>query len=178
MPFTPFHFGPGLLAKSLALRRMSFTGFVASQITVDAETLMNDLRHHFPAHGPFHSLLGGTAVGVTTGALAWLVAKSLQPAIAKYRPLSPGPLRDAFDGDLTLDGMLLGGAIGGASHSVIDGAMHFDVYPFWPFSKAQPWFGYISGGGVMIFCVVCAILAVAVLWARLAAKNTAESEPT
>ncbi|HEX4824574.1 MAG TPA: hypothetical protein VFV19_09680 [Candidatus Polarisedimenticolaceae bacterium] len=177
MPITPFHFGPGLLGKSLAIRRLSFTGFVASQIVIDAETATNILRHHWPAHGPFHSLLGGTAVGVATAALTWLAIKPLRKSIEKFRPSSPA-LKDAVDSDLTLDAMLLGGAFGGASHSIIDGAMHFDVHPFWPFSKAQPWFGYISGGSVMIVCVICAILGLMILWANLGTKRTTETEPT
>lgn len=37
MPFTPFHFGLGALAKAVAPTRISFAGFALSQVVMDLE---------------------------------------------------------------------------------------------------------------------------------------------
>jgi hypothetical protein len=38
MPFTPFHFGPGALLKSIFPRSVSLSAFVASQVLIDSST--------------------------------------------------------------------------------------------------------------------------------------------
>jgi hypothetical protein len=39
VPFTPFHFGPGLLLEGAAPRHVSLIAFVISQVAVDLEPL-------------------------------------------------------------------------------------------------------------------------------------------
>ncbi len=48
MPFTPFHFGPGLFAKSLLPRHFSWLAFVASQVLIDCETLFYLVQRAWP----------------------------------------------------------------------------------------------------------------------------------
>lgn len=57
MPFTPFHFGPGAFAKSVAPRWFSFRAFVLSQIVIDCETAWNIYCGHERLHTFFHSYL-------------------------------------------------------------------------------------------------------------------------
>jgi hypothetical protein len=114
-----------------------------------------------------HSLLGGSAVGIGTGALCWIAAKPWLPKIARLKEGRTSAQRQAIEGELSFAGLIAGGFIGGASHSIIDGAMHADVYPLWPFSKAQPWLGYINGEAVMAICVAAGIAACVILWSRL-----------
>jgi hypothetical protein len=66
MPLTSYHFGPGLLLKSVLPRRFSFAAFAATEVAVDVETLVNLIRHHWPVHDRLHSLPGSLAVGLAT----------------------------------------------------------------------------------------------------------------
>ena len=59
MPFTPLHFGPGLLLKAAAPRHVSFTAFVASQVLIDLESLYNILRGAWPVHRELHTFAFG-----------------------------------------------------------------------------------------------------------------------
>src|SRR5215471_21806895 len=68
MPFTPFHFGPGLAAKAALPSRVSFTAFVATQVIIDFETLYHLVRVQWPVHRQLHSLVGGSAVGLAVAA--------------------------------------------------------------------------------------------------------------
>ncbi len=67
MPFTPFHFGPGLLAKSVLPRHYSWTAFVVSQVVIDCETLYYLVQRAYPVHRTLHTFLGGTLAGLATG---------------------------------------------------------------------------------------------------------------
>jgi len=48
MPFTPYHFGPGLFVKGLAARWFSWIAFVAVQVVIDCETLYYLERPEYP----------------------------------------------------------------------------------------------------------------------------------
>jgi hypothetical protein len=67
MPFTPFHFGPGALAKVLLPRHFSLVAFLATQVVIDCETLYYMVRREFPLHRVAHSYVGATAVGIAMG---------------------------------------------------------------------------------------------------------------
>jgi hypothetical protein len=127
VPFTPFHFGPGLLCKSLAPRRVSFTSFCATQVAVDLEPLYFILRGESEhAHRAVHTVLGGGLVGLAVGLAVWRVARP--------RAENLGPVARI---EVARDPALLGGLIGGTSHAVLDGLMHLDMHPLRPFSEAQ-----------------------------------------
>lgn len=59
MPFTPFHFGPGILLGLLLLRYLDFPTFVAANVMIDwrAALVFLDLMDG-PLHGWVHTYLG------------------------------------------------------------------------------------------------------------------------
>ena len=132
MPFTPFHFGPGLLAKSLAPGRFSWSAFAAAQVLIDCETLYYILRREYPLHRELHTFVGATSAG--------LAAAVLLPGL---RLLAPGPVTrlKEFDpflkSEVSTTGILAGGLIGGASHPFLDGLMHGDIRPFSPWTPIE-----------------------------------------
>ena len=67
MPFTPFHFGPGLFGKGIVPRRFSWMAFIVSQVIIDCETLYYLLQRTYPIHRFFHTFVGATLVGLLTG---------------------------------------------------------------------------------------------------------------
>ena len=152
LPFTPFHFGPGLLAKGASPRHVSFTAFVASQVAVDCEPLYHYLRNEYPLHGAFHTVLGGGLVGLATGAAVWAVGLPLADRL-------PALLRR----DITRGAALTGGLIGGVSHALIDGLVHRDMRPLWPVAGTTWVLPPLGIAAVPLACVMAGVLG-ASLW--------------
>jgi membrane-bound metal-dependent hydrolase YbcI (DUF457 family) len=138
VPVTPFHFGAGLLAKGIIPRQLSFLAFVVSQVLIDCETGYYLLvKREWPFHRWAHTLLVGSAVGLAAGFTTWIGARLVLRLFAgRWRVPD---LREA-----AIQPAILGGVVGGVSHSLLDAVMHDDVYPLLPFSKANPLLGLIS----------------------------------
>ena len=62
MPVTPFHMGPGLLAKALLGRHLSLMVFGFSQVAIDLEPLVHIVRGDAVLHGFAHTYVGATLV--------------------------------------------------------------------------------------------------------------------
>lgn len=143
MPFTPYHFGPGLLLKGAAPRRVSLAAFAATQVAVDLEPLYFMVRGEFPVHRVLHTVWGGGAVGLAVGFALWAIARS-----------RAGDLPPAVRAEVERSPAVLGGLIGGASHAVFDGLMHRDVRALRPWMEAQ-W--VLEPGGIAALHVACVI---------------------
>jgi membrane-bound metal-dependent hydrolase YbcI (DUF457 family) len=155
VPVTPFHFGPGTLAKGLLPRRVSLTAFIVSQIAIDVESGYHLFRGEWPVHREVHSLLVAALVGVLSGAFVWSMGRVL--------PNSGTP---RLRGELAALPAYVGGLLGGLSHVFLDGIMHPDLHPFWPFSTANPFLGLVSLGTLHLFCIVCGAVGVLLLGFR------------
>lgn len=171
MPFTPFHLGPGLFAKSAAPRHFSWAAFGAAQVVIDLETLYF-LRHRtYPVHRFLHTLPGAFAAGLFTAAALLLAREALGKSLrgkfgrTDYRLASEG----------STWGILAGALLGGLSHPLLDGLMHADVRPFAPFSQANPLLGLVSLGGLHVTCFFLAVVGAVVLWTRTAAAGGGSS---
>ncbi len=164
MPFTPFHFGPALLVKAIASRSFSFGTFVAVQVVIDLETLYHLIRRDWPVHRELHSLVGGAAVGVALGVAVWLAGSMFVRRL---------PLWPAVRAEVSFMGTLVGGLVGGISHSILDGMMHRDVRPYWPFSEAPGWSGMVSVGALHLACVLSGVLGCGILWLTLKRQRAA-----
>jgi hypothetical protein len=157
MPFTPFHFGPGLLAKAVAPRYVSFTAFVASQVVIDLETLYHLVRHEWPVHRVMHTVLGGTAGGLESGlAVAAMGPLLLRSASARLGSLTEAQ-RSKILSEVSLGGALAGGVIGGVSHSMLDSIVHSEVRPFWPLADGTL-FGIVGTGSLHVGCIVAGVV--------------------
>lgn len=143
VPITPFHFGPGLLLKAVAPRRVSFTAFAAANVAIDVESVVNLLAGRMPVHALLHTVPAAFAVGLAAGLGVAGIGR-----LMRRRPASEVGLRSA----------LLGGALGGLSHPLLDGVMHHDIRPFLPFSAENPLLGTLDLGLLHILCVAAAVL--------------------
>ncbi len=139
MPLTPFHFGPGILIKPLA-KKFSLTAFIVSQIIIDLEPLWNILRKAPRLHGLFHTFLGA----LIPAFLTVMVVRN----ILKRVPVSV---------------LLFSALIGVWSHVILDGIMHRDMTPFFPFSDANPFLGIIPLSFLYWGCVVSGVIGL-ILW--------------
>ncbi len=147
MPFTPFHFGPGLLVKGAAPRHVSLTAFVASQVAVDLEPLYFFLRGEYPVHRWLHTVWGAGLVGLVAGAALG--------ALARRSALIPVP---ALRGELRMGAAIVGGLLGGVSHPLLDGLMHRDVRALRPVAETT-WVLEPSGVAALhLACVIAGVL--------------------
>lgn len=157
MPFTPFHFGPGLLLKSAAPPRVSFTAFAVTQVAVDLEPLYFLARGEYPVHRLLHTVWGGGVAGLAVGLSLWVIARPRAAA-----------LRTAARAEFARAPAVLGGLIGGVSHALLDGLMHRDVHALRPLAETQ-W--VLDPGGVAalhVGCLLAGALGAAALVARRA----------
>jgi hypothetical protein len=131
MPVTPFHFGPGLLAKGLAPRRFSFLLFAATQIAIDLESGTFLWRDEWPFHRVMHSFAGAAAVCAATllvvrAAGAFLLRRWTFPALVRQ------------DLEVPPGAAAVTAAAGVVGHVVPDAIMHADVTPFLPLGAENP----------------------------------------
>lgn len=159
MPFTPFHFGPGALAKSVAPRWFSFRAFVISQVVIDGETAWNIYRGHRRLHTLFHSYSGVSLAMLLTALLlfGYNMMACRFPKMWLVRELEdwgePFRLRSSLTAVL----------FGGWSHVFLDSLMHADQRPLAPFSDANGMLGLVSVDAIHIFCL-CAFAVAAAVW--------------
>ena len=166
MPVTPFHFGAGLLAKAALPRYVSLLAFGVSQVVIDCETAYFMLvKREWPLHRWAHTLV----VGVPLGVVAGLVTSLAATVWLKHS-------RPTWGANVTAEAALIpaivGGAFGGASHSLLDCIMHADARPFRPFSDANPLLGVVSLPVLHLVLVAAGVVGFVLI--ALAAERRAE----
>jgi membrane-bound metal-dependent hydrolase YbcI (DUF457 family) len=163
VPFTPFHFGPGLALAGLT-RRASFVAFVAANVLIDLESGWNLWRHAYPVHAFFHSALGATLTIAPAALLAALACRiGVRAGVITRRP-APAALA-------------LGAALGAWSHVVLDAVMHADARPLGPFGDGNPLLGAIPLAALHAGCLLAGVFGAVALvvsgWRRRAAARAA-----
>jgi hypothetical protein len=156
MPFTPFHFGPGLVLKASAPRRFWLSAFVLVQVVIDVEVLVA-LRHgERPLHREMHTYLGGTLAGVVCGGAVYIAARAWRR------------WRGGVDAKLLPRGSLLhaiwGGVIGAVTHVWLDSLMHADMHPWRPFTDGNGMLGLIAVGPLHVLCAAAGFFGLLFWW--------------
>jgi hypothetical protein len=161
MPVTPFHFGPGLLIKSLIPGRFSFAAFIATQVVIDVETIYWILRDAWPVHRVLHTLPGGALAGALVACATAPLLPPLARWLAKRLPSIAGVVRARphhLAAESRMGAALLGGLIGGVSHALLDGVMHLDIQPFRPLTTSNPLLNAVSLPALHLACTAAGAL--------------------
>ena len=116
MPFTPYHFGPALVAKGLLRNRFCLITFAISQVIIDLESLYYLVQNNWPVHRFFHTYVGAT--------LAIFIAVALAKPTLKILRLKA-----------SWKAIFIASFFGGYSHVFLDSIMHRDIMPLNPFSE-------------------------------------------
>lgn len=157
MPFTPYHFGPGLLLKAAAPRRFSFLAFSTTQVAIDAESLQYLTMGEAHVHRTMHTLPVATTTGLAVGGLVWILGVGTHALLGRrVAGTSIGTRLPIFESELSAVGAVIGGVLGGATHSVLDAIVHPDVQPLLPFSGADPFLGLVEWNAMEMTCVLAA----------------------
>ncbi|MBI5381191.1 MAG: hypothetical protein HZA31_04760 [Opitutae bacterium] len=157
MPFTPFHFGPGVALYAIAPRQVSFLSFCAANVFIDVEVLYYARTQQLPLHRLCHTFCGATLV---LGAILALF-------LAASKWASTVVLPDLFGWkQLALRPVAIGAALGSYSHIALDSIMHPDLRPWAPFSDANPLYALGSLGTLHGACVITGLVGLIVITVR------------
>ncbi len=168
MPFTPFHFGLGLLFKAVSPRNLSLTAFTATQVAIDVETLHFIVRNEYPLHRVCHTLLGASLVGLVTAGVVFGCAAMFRRRLqAAAGPERESGFTGAFRAEVSAVGTVTGGLVGGITHSLFDAVMHSDVRPLEPWIDGNPLLGLLEPVPVAVACVGAGVLGFAIVGVRL-----------
>ena len=154
MPFTPFHLGPGAVFKAIGGRHFSFMVFGGAQVMMDIEPLVGIIRGSVVLHGVTHTLGGAAAIGTVAG----LIGRQISALVLQWLRIPHHPF--------TWTASFLGAYVGTFSHVLLDGLMHPDMHPWWPFSPANPLLGAIHTDWLHIGCAAAAVVGGAVVALR------------
>ena len=161
MPFTPFHMGPGIAIKAVLQGSFSLMVFGWTQIVMDIQPLIVMLAGEGHLHGFSHTFIGATLIAIFSA----LSGKYLSElglfvlGIDRQRQVN-----------IAWWVAFVSAAIGSFSHVVLDGIMHGDVQPFYPFTLENPLLRVISVSALHKVCfysgLVGAVVYYLVLWWR------------
>lgn len=160
MPFTPFHMGPGLALKMLAGDRFSVLGFGFAQIAIDIEPLLGLIYGWDVLHGRTHSVLGATLIGLVVTAVTPVLAR---PLLRLWNGWLREEGMDSFTSTAEVSWLAAssGALLGVWTHVLLDGAMHADLLPLWPWSGARPLLDTLSMATLHLACVATGLAGVA-----------------
>lgn len=157
MPITPFHFGPGAVIHAVAPKQVSFLAFCSANVLIDVEPLYYMVTQQYPLHRFFHTYIGAAIITIATVCIFF----------AELKLASRVRLPNLFQWqDLKSRSIWLGAAAGSYSHIVLDSVMHRDIVPLSPFSEANVLYQLVPLSTLHLFCVLSAIVALAVLALR------------
>ena len=132
MPFTPFHFGPGMLIKGLIPKQFSLSVFALANIAMDVEPLYRLLRGDPQLHGASHTLIGAAIIGVATALAAPRAINRTWQWYQKFHVDASSSVH------ITRQQAWVGALLGSGSHLLLDATMHRDMHMLLPFSYANP----------------------------------------
>ena len=145
MPFTPLHMGPGLLIKALLQGSFSLMVFGWSQIIMDLQPLFVMITGEGQLHGFSHTFIGATLIAVVSALTGKYLSEFGLVVLKIARKENPIKIvwwiafASAF--------------IGTYSHVVLDGIMHADVEPFYPFTASNSFLGILSISALNKLCL-------------------------
>ena len=162
MPFTPFHFGPGLLIKGLIPGRFSLSTYALANVAMDVEPLYQLLHDDTQLHGASHTLIGAGLIGVGTALWGRSAIRRAWQLYERWSAHAGTPFH------ITSQQAWLGALLGTFSHVLMDAVMHADMRPFLPLTDANPWLDISSTEHVYLGCVLAGMAGMLLILIRAA----------
>jgi len=152
--------GPALAVKAVVGDRFSVIGFGLAQIAIDIEPLFGIICGWDVLHGRTHSVIGATAIGLAVTSVTPRIARSL---LMWWNELLGDSDMHSFASPTRVSwpAAASGALLGVWSHVLLDGVMHADLLPFWPWSGARPLLGALSPVALHLACIASGLAGVA-----------------
>ena len=157
MPFTPYHFGPGLLLGIALFPFVDLSTLIIASVILDIEPLLvMRLNLPFPVHGILHTYLGATIVAI----------------VLSFALL---PMRSHFDKIVSLFGLhqetsfrhiLPASFIGTYAHVFLDSVIYYEMSPLFPLI-GNPFVGMLPVAVIYDTCAYLGMLGFVLYVVRL-----------
>ena len=160
MPFTPFHFGPGLLIKTLLPARFSLSMFSLANVAMDVEPLYHMMHGDRELHGFSHTLFGAFFIGTATVLVGGIALRRVRRWVERRSDHAGNPFH------MTSSQAWTGALLGTFSHLLLDALMHGDMHPLSPFTDANPLLDISYTQNVYLGCVIAGMIGMLLMLAR------------
>ena len=165
MPFTPFHFGPGLAIKGLIPNQFSLSMYVLANVAMDIEPAYRMGRIETPLHGITHTLTGALLIAVSSVLLGRFAVTRVWRCYQRWNAETSNPFQ------ITWLQAWMGALLGTGSHLLLDAVMHEDMHPFAPLTNTNPmlmtkWMLHLH-----LACILAAMLGMLLILARAAFQH-------
>ena len=173
MPITPFHMGPGLLVKALGGRHVSLTVFGFSQVVMDIEPLVRMMRDDVVLHGPVHTYLGATLVGLVSAVVGRPICQAL---LDRWAPRPDAAFEAWLRGPklISWPAAISGALAGTYGHVFLDGVMRSEMPPLAPLLEANALLGVVTPGMLHVACALAGVLGALLLGATFIRRRAAD----
>ncbi|MCV2444149.1 DUF4184 family protein [Acinetobacter bereziniae] len=126
MPITPLHLGLGTTCKGIGNHRFSLLIFSGVQVLMDIEPLLGMILGWNTLHLYTHNLIGALLIALIATPIGKVMSEFVLRRLLKQK-----------NWQITWQVATLSALTGSFSHILLDGLMHADMYPFYPFSQTQ-----------------------------------------
>jgi len=147
MPYTPYHFGPGIFIGLVFIRFLDFPTFLIASVIIDIEPfLVLSLHLNYPVHGFFHSLLGGSIIALILAGIMILIRKYLTPLMSFFK----------LEQKVSYKKIIFASLFSIYIHILLDATMYWDIKPLFPLDF-NPFLRYTSNPGDLarMICEFC-----------------------
>ena len=155
MPFTPVHMGPGILLKAVLQGSFSLMVFGWTQIVMDIQPLLVMLIGEGHLHGFTHTFVGASLIAVVAALsgkyLSELGLRLLR--ITEYQSIN-----------IKWSVAYLSAFIGSFSHVILDGIMHNDLAPYYPFFSTNHFLGMVTISELHQLCLYSGLIGAALFF--------------
>lgn len=165
MPFTPFHFGPGLAIKGLIPNQFSFSMFALANVAMDVEPLYRMWRIEMPMHGFSHTLTGAALIALGSVLLGRFAIRRAWRLYERWNADTDEHI------EMTWLQAWIGATFGVGSHLLLDAVMHTDIHPFAPLTDANPLLMTEWMLPLHLGCIVAAMVGMMLILARAAFRH-------
>ena len=148
--------GPGILLKSLSQGSFSLMVFGWAQIVMDIQPLIVLIIGEGHLHGFSHTFIGATLIAIIAGLTGKYLSELGLWLLRITRPMAI---------KISWGVVFFSSFVGSYSHVIIDGVMHHDVQPFYPFTLDNMFLGLVSVSTLHSICFYTALLGAAIYYA-------------
>jgi membrane-bound metal-dependent hydrolase YbcI (DUF457 family) len=157
MPFTPYHFGPGLFLGVVLFSFLDFSTIMIASVILDIEPLVVIMFHlPYAAHGFFHTYLGATFVACLLSLVIYPFRQHLNTLVSFFGLHQESSFRHIFSASI----------VGTYSHVFLDSLLYPEMNPFYPLI-GNVFVGFIPMGYVYDGCIFLGLIGFGVYIVRL-----------
>jgi membrane-bound metal-dependent hydrolase YbcI (DUF457 family) len=143
MPYTPYHFGPGLLIGTLLFPFIDFTTVMVASVVLDLEPLAVILFGlPMPLHAFFHTYLGATIAAILLAVGIYPFRKRLNKIVSFFGLRQESTFRNIIPASF----------IGTYFHVFLDSFLYPEMNPLFPL-LGNPFIGLLAVGFVYNLCL-------------------------